>query len=236
MIDLHFVRTPNGHKASIMLEELGVPYQSRVYDMLKGEHLTAEFRAINPNCRLPVIVDTQPDGGGAPLPVFESGAILIYLAEKHGRLLPSDARRRSVALQWLMWQMSGLGPMHGQAHHFVRYCPTPIEYPLQRYRNEAVRLLHVLEHRLAEAEYLADEYSIADIACWPWIRAARAIELDITQFPSIKRWYKAIDARDAVKRGAELKITDASLAGKPRLNDEQWSNLFGANMLGAVRG
>src|SRR3546814_17260654 len=125
MIDLHFVRTPNGHKASIMLEELGVPYRSRVYDMLKGEHLAAAFRAINPNCRLPVIVDTEPDDGGAPLPVFESGAILIYLAEKYGRLLPSDARRRSIALQWLMWQMSGLGPMPGPAPHFVRYCPPP---------------------------------------------------------------------------------------------------------------
>src|SRR3546814_3854998 len=117
---------------------------------------TTLFRA---NCRLPVIVDTEPDDGGAPLPVFESGAILIYLAEKYGRLLPSDARRRSIALPWLMWQMSGLGPMHGQAHHFVRYCPTPIDYPLHRYRNEAVRLLHVLEYRLAPTQSLDEDYS-----------------------------------------------------------------------------
>jgi len=235
MIDLHFVRTPNGHKVSIMLEELGVPYRSQLYDMLKGEHLTAAFRAINPNCRLPAIVDHEPAGGGPPLPVFESGAILIYLAEKYGRLLPTDVRRRSIALQWLMWQMSGLGPMHGQAHHFVRYCPEPVDYAVQRYRNEAQRLLHVLDRRLTQVEYLAEDYSIADIACWPWIRAARAIEIDIAAFPAIRRWYKAIDARDAVRRGAELKASDASLAGRPRLNEEQWSNLFGTRMLGAVR-
>src|SRR3546814_14383387 len=129
-----------------------------------------------------------------------------------------------------MWQMSGLGPMHGQAHDFVRYCPAPSDDPLHRYRNEAVRLLHVLEHRLAQTEYLAEDYSIADIACWPWVRAARAIELDIAEFPSIRRWYKAIDARDAVRRGAELKMSEASLAGNPQLHEHERSNRLGGTL------
>jgi len=235
MIDLHFVRTPNGQKVSILLEELALPHRVISYDMLKGEHLTPAFRRINPNCRLPAIVDHEPVGGGAPFALAESGAILIYLAEKAGRLIPVDPKRRALCLQWLMWQMSGLGPMHGQAHHFVRYCPEPPPYARDRYMNEARRLLDVMNQRLAEVEYLAGEYSIADIACWPWIRAARAIELEIAAYPNVKRWYKAIDARNAVKKGGELKISDASLAGKPRLTPEQWSNLFGANMLGAVR-
>jgi GST-like protein len=235
VIDLHFVRTPNGQKVSILLEELGLPYRAIPYDMLKGEHLTPEFRRINPNCRLPAIVDHEPAGGGEPLALFESGAILIYLADKAGRFIPAEPRARAVALQWLMWQMSGLGPMHGQAHHFVRYCVEPVPYALNRYLNEARRLLQVLDRRLGEAEYLAGEYSIADIACWPWVRAARAIDIDIAGYANVKRWYKQIDAREAVRRGGELKISDASLAGKPRLSPEQWSNLFGDNMLNAVR-
>lgn len=235
MIDLHFVRTPNGHKVSILLEELDLPYQCRTYDMLKGEHLTPEFRAINANCRLPAIVDHDPPGGGAPLKLAESGAILVYLAEKAGRLLSTDPRQRAQTLQWLMWQMSGLGPMHGQAHHFVRYCPEPLPYALNRYLKEARRLLDVLDHQLGQSEYLVQDYSIADIACWPWVRAARAIEIELADYPNVKRWFKAIDARPAVKKGAELSIKDASLAGKPRLNAEQWSNLFGDNMLKAVR-
>lgn len=234
MIDLHFVRTPNGQKVSILLEELELPHQVIAYDMLKGEHLTPAFRRINPNCRLPAIVDHEPAGGGEPLALGESGAILIYLAEKAGRLIPADPRRRAQCLQWLMWQMSGLGPMHGQAHHFVRYCTEPPPYARERYMNEARRLLQVLDNRLGEAEYLAGEYSIADIACWPWVRAARAIEIELAEYPNARRWYKQVDARPAVKKGGELKISDASLAGRPRLTEEQWSNLFGANMLGAV--
>ena len=150
MIDLHHVGTPNGHKVTIALEELGLPYRTITYNLLTGDHFTPAFRSINPNNKLPVIVDNEPADGGAPLPVFETGAILIYLAEKYGQLLPKDTRRRTQAIQWLMWQMAGLGPMHGQAHHFVRYAPEGQTYATNRYVNEARRLLNVLEHRLGE--------------------------------------------------------------------------------------
>ena len=165
MIDLHFVPTPNGHKISIMLLETGLEHRLIHYRIQDGDHLTPEFRRISPISRVPAIVDHDPIGGGDPYPVFETGAILIYLAEKTGRFLPADPRGRHLAIQWLMWQMAGLGPMHGQAHHFIRYCPEPQDYALTRYRNEALRLLRVMNRRLGEADYLAGEYSIADIAC-----------------------------------------------------------------------
>ncbi|MBB4632749.1 hypothetical protein GGQ98_002376 [Sphingosinicella soli] len=144
MIDVHFTPTPNGHKVSIMLEEIDLPHRLIGYDMLGGEHLQPAFRAINPNGRLPAIVDHDPADGGPPLPVFESGAILLYLAEKTGRFMPADPRGRSLAQQWLVWQMAGLGPMHGQAHHFIRYAPAAIDYAIERYRKEALRLLAVI--------------------------------------------------------------------------------------------
>ncbi len=230
MIDVHFVPTPNGHKVSIMLEETGLEHRLIGYDMLKGEHLTPEFRRINPNSRLPAIVDHDPPGGGAPFSVFESGAILVYLAEKTGQFLPSDPRGRSLAMQWLMWQMAGFGPMHGQAHHFLRYAPGDHPYATERYTKEARRLMLVLNRRLGEAEYLAGTYSIADISTWPWVRGTQVIDMDLEEYPNIKRWFDAIGARPGVVAGQA--VSNASLAFKGRipLTPEQWSNLFGSKM------
>jgi GST-like protein len=239
MIDVHFLASPNGHKVSIMLEELGLAYRLIPYSLLAGDHLDPGFRALNPNNRLPVIVDHDPADGGDPMAVFESGAILVYLAEKTGRLVPADPRGRSVAMQWLMWQMASLGPMNGQAHHFIRYAPEDLPYPTQRYVNEAGRLLDVMEHRLSRSRYLAgDSYSIADIACWPWIRAGRIIDVPVGDRPCLQRWYDAIAERPAVIAGAPLP-ENSMLAGpagqKVPLTPEQRSILFGDKMLRASR-
>lgn len=232
MIDVHFVPTPNGHKVSIMLAETGLPHRLIPYDMLEGDHLKPAYRQINPNHRLPAILDHDPIGGGAPFAVMESGAILLYLSEKAGgAFVPADPRSRSLCLQWLMWQMSGLGPSHGQAHHFIRYAPEGQDYGVQRYTNEARRLLAVLDRRLDEAEYLAGEYSVADMAAWPWIRATRAIALDLTPYANIVRWFDAVGARPAVMRGTEVKNAPNLASMRPTLTPEQWSNLFGENML-----
>jgi len=233
VIDVHFVPTPNGHKVSIMLAELDVPHRLIPYDMLAGDHLTKAFRQINPNGRLPAIVDQAPADGGQPFAVFESGAILLYLSEKNdGALMPSDARGRSLTQQWLMWQMAGFGPMHGQAHHFIRYAPEGQTYPVSRYRNEAVRLLNVLERRLETEAFLAGAaYSIADIATWPWVRAIRAIELSLDDYPAIKRWFEKIDERPGVRRGTEIGNERNLASLRPQLSEEAWSNLFGENML-----
>lgn len=233
MIDVYFTPTPNGHKVSIMLEEIGVAHQLLKMDMLNGDHLTPDFRRINPNGRLPAIVDHDPTGGGAPLPVFESGAILLYLAEKTGQLLPADPRRRSQAQQWLMWQMASFGPMQGQAHHFIRYAPEGQDYPVQRYRNETIRLLHVLNGQLEEEAYLAGEYSIADIATWPWTRAIRAIGLTLDDFPAVERWFETISNRPGVIAGTDVRNAANLSSARPVLTEEQWSNLFGKNMLSA---
>jgi GST-like protein len=234
MIDLHFVASPNGHKLSIMLLETGFEHRILRYDMLKGEHLTPEFRAINPNGRVPAIVDHDPIGGGPPYPMFETGAILIYLADKSGRFLPAEPRARYRAHQWLMWQMSGLGPMHGQAHHYIRYCPDPPAYALNRYLAEARRLMAVMDRRLAEAPYLAgEEYSIADIACWSWIRAARAIDIDIAAYPALADWFERVGERPAVREGAYVAPDNPQLrGGKTPLTPEQWANLFPTDVHG----
>jgi GSH-dependent disulfide-bond oxidoreductase len=238
MIDVHFAASPNGHKVTIMLEEIGLPYRLIRYNVFEGDQHKPGFRAINPNGRIPAIVDTEPQDGGGPLAVFESGAILIYLAEKSGALMPSSFRRRHAAMQWLMWQMAGLGPMHGQAHHFVRYCPEENPYALARYRNEAARLLDVLEARLSEAEFLAEEYSVADIACWPWVRAGRLIGVEVGERPNLARWFEAIAARPAVTHGAALPADSVMLGPamqKTPLSAEQWSVLFGERLLAAAR-
>ena len=236
MIDLHFVPTPNGHKVSIMLLETGLEHRIIPYNLLAGDLRTSEFHAINPNGRAPAIVDHDPIGGGAPYPVFETGAILIYLAEKTGRFLPAEPRARYRAHQWLMWQMSGLGPMHGQAHHFVRYAPEPPEYAVNRYMTEARRLLRVMDARLAEAPYLAgDEYSIADMACWSWVRAARAIDIDIADYPALAAWFERVGERPAVQKGAYLPSDNFQLkkaATKMRVTPEQWAMLFQHDMQG----
>jgi GSH-dependent disulfide-bond oxidoreductase len=232
MIDVHFVPTPNGHKVTIMLEEVGLPYRLIPYDMLKGDQLTPAYRRINPNGRLPAIVDHEPVGGGEPFAVMESGAILLYLSEKvGGAFMPQDPRRRSLAHQWLMWQMSGLGPMHGQAHHFIRYAPEGQDYGVARYGNEARRLLAVLERRLGVVDYLAEAYSVADMAAWPWVRATRAIEIDLSPYANISRWFAAVGERPAVVRGTEVKNAPNLSSLRPTLSPEAWSNLFGENML-----
>ena len=199
MIDLYTAATPNGHKISIALEELGLPYTVKVLDLAAGEQKTPAFLAINPNGRIPAIVD-HAAGGFA---VFESGAILIYLAEKTGRLMPADAQGRSRVLQWLMFQMGGVGPMMGQANVFFRYFPEKIPAVIDRYQGETRRLFRVLDQHLQHHEYLAGDYSIADIAHWAWVRTHRWSGVEIDDMPHLRRWRDAIRARPAVQRGIE---------------------------------
>jgi GST-like protein len=200
VIDLYTWSTPNGRKVSILLEECALPYKLYAINIGKGEQHTPEFLAINPNNRIPAIVDAEGPGG-KPLPLFESGAILIYLAEKTGKFMPRDARTRLICLQWLMFQMGGVGPMFGQAHHFLRAAPEPVPYGIKRYTDEARRLYGVLNKRLGESAYLADEYSIADIATYPWIARHEWHKVDLAEFPAVKRWYDTIGARPAVAKG-----------------------------------
>jgi GST-like protein len=199
VIDLYTWSTPNGRKVSIMLEECVLPYRVHPINIGKGEQFTPEFLALNPNNRIPAIVD--PDGpDGRPLPLFESGAILIYLAEKTGKLMPRAARARVICLQWLMFQMGGVGPMFGQAHHFIRNKEV-VPYGIKRYSDETRRLYGVLQKRLSQAEYLADEYSIADIATFPWVARFEWHKVDLADFPAVKRWFDVIAARPAVQKG-----------------------------------
>jgi GSH-dependent disulfide-bond oxidoreductase len=203
MIDLYTWGTPNGRKISIMLEEVGLPYRSHSIDISKGDQFTPEFIAINPNSKIPAIVD--PEGpGGRPISVFESGAILIYLAEKTGKLMPSDPRARVETLEWLMFQMAGVGPMFGQRHHFFRSAPEKVPYALERYTKETHRIYGVLDKRLSANDYLAGAYSIADIATYPWVARWEWHDLDWTKFPHVERWFKAIGARPAVQRGMKV--------------------------------
>ena len=200
MIELHTWTTPNGRKVSIMLEECGLPYSVHKVNIGQGEQFKPEFLALNPNNRIPAIVD--PDGpDGKPLNLFESGAILVYLAGKTGKFLPASTRGKYIALQWLMFQMGGVGPMFGQAHHFLRAAPEQVPYGIKRYTEETRRLYGVLDKRLAEAAYLADEYSIADMATFPWIARHEWHKVDLAEFPNVKRWYDTINRRPAVARG-----------------------------------
>lgn len=238
MIDLHYIGTANGMKIAIFLEELALPYRVISYDMFAGDHLTDDFRKLNPNNKLPVIVDRDPLDSGDPITVFESGAILFYLAEKTGKLLPQDFRRRTLVNQWLTWQVAGLGPMHGQAHHFVRYAPEGQTYSIERYSKEALRQLNVLAYRLREVDYLAEEYSIADIACYPWVKGASFIDIDIAKMPEISRWCTRLESRPAIAglaEKAELAIPAHYLQQRAQLTDEQWSNMFGDHLHNAAR-
>jgi GST-like protein len=203
VIDLYTWTTPNGRKVSIMLEEVSLPYRVHPIDITKGEQFRPDFVATNPNSKIPAIVDA--DGpGGAPLALFESGAILIYLAEKTGKLLSTEPRRRFATLQWLMFQLGGVGPMFGQAHHFLRAAPEPVPYGIERYTKETRRLYGVLDQRLGAAPYLADDYSIADIATYPWVARHDWHKVDLQQFPNVARWYAAVGARPAVARGMRV--------------------------------
>jgi GST-like protein len=200
MIDLYTAPTPNGHKASVMLEEIGMPYEVRAIDLAKGEQKTPAFLAINPNGRIPAIVDREL----GDFAVFESGAILVYLAEKSGQLLPTDVKGRSRAMQWLMFQMGGIGPMMGQANVFYRYLPEKIEIAIRRYQTEVRRLFEVLETQLVNTEYLAGDYGIADIANWCWVRGHRWSGVDVDGLPGLQRWLAAIDARPAAQKGIKV--------------------------------
>jgi GST-like protein len=203
MINLYTWGTPNGRKVSIMLEECGLPYRVQPVDITKGEQFSPGFVAINPNAKIPAIVDLAgPDG--RPITLFESGAILIYLAAKTGKLLPLDERGKYAALQWLMFQMGGVGPMFGQAHHFLRFASERVSYAIKRYSAETARLYGVLDRRLGEAEYLAEEYSIADIATFPWVARHEWQQIDLADYPNVRRWHETIAARPAVQRGMAI--------------------------------
>ncbi len=203
MIDLYTWTTPNGRKASIMLEECALDYHTHAINIGKDDQFTPQFVAINPNSKIPAIVDSEgPDG--IPITVFESGAILIYLSEKTGRFLPQSRRGRSLALQWLMFQMGGVGPIFGQVHHFLRAAKEPVPYAIDRYVKEKDRLYGVLDRHLKDHAYLAGEYSIADIATYPWVARYEWHKTDLNTVPNVKRWFDAISARPAVQRGMKV--------------------------------
>jgi GSH-dependent disulfide-bond oxidoreductase len=216
MIDLYYWTTPNGHKITIFLEETGVPYTIKPINISKGDQFQPAFLAISPNNRIPAIVDHSPPDGGGPLPLFESGAILLYLAGKTGLFYPADLRGRCDCAQWLFWQMGGLGPMAGQNHHFALYAPEKIPYAINRYIKETGRLYGVLNKRLADRAYITGEYGIADMACYPWISPARQGQ-DIDEFPHLKRWQAAIKARPAVQRAYDVATR---LNQSPTVHDE----------------
>ncbi len=203
MIDLYYWTTPNGHKITIFLEETGLPYRLKLVDINKGEQFAPAFLAISPNNRIPAIVDHDPPDGAPPLPIFESGAILMYLGGKTGRFFPAELRARCECVQWLFWQMANLGPMAGQNHHFVHYAPEKIPYAIDRYVRETSRLYAVLNKRLADREFIAGDYTIADMASYPWVQPERQ-QQDMTHFPHLARWLQAIRERPAVQRAYEI--------------------------------
>jgi len=217
MIDLYYWTTPNGHKITIYLEETALPYTLRPVNISRGEQFAPSFLAVSPNNRIPAIVDHAPADGGGPLSLFESGAILEYLADKTGRFIPGTLRGRWDCLQWLYWQMGGLGPMAGQNHHFAHYAPEKIPYAIGRYVKETGRLYAVLDRRLADREFIAGEYSIADIACYPWVLPERQSQ-NLEDFPNLKRWKAEIAARPAVQRAYALAKT---VNTAPAVTDEQ---------------
>ena len=221
MIELHYWPTPNGHKITIFLEEAGLPYTIHRVNIGAGDQFKPEFLAIAPNNRMPAIVDHAPADGGKPISIFESGAILQYLAEKTGKFMPKDIRGRMDVMQWLFWQMGGLGPMAGQNHHFNQYAPEKIPYAMERYTKETNRLYGVLNKRLADRDFMGGEYSIADMASYPWIVPWEGQGQKMSDFPHLHRWLKAIEARPAVVRAYAL--------AEPRkpMTDEAKKVLFG---------
>jgi GSH-dependent disulfide-bond oxidoreductase len=200
MIDFYYWTTPNGHKISIFLEEAELPYTIHPINIAKGDQFEPEFLKISPNNKIPAIVDQAPADGSQPVAIFESGAILQYLAEKTGKFLPTEIRDRMDVIQWLFWQVGGLGPMLGQNHYFVQYAPEKIPYAISRYVKETERLYGVLDHRLADREFIAGEYSIADMAAYPWIVPHESQQMNLDHFMNVKRWFEAIKARPAVQR------------------------------------
>jgi GST-like protein len=233
MIDLYYWTTPNGHKITLFLEETGLPYKIHPVNIGRGDQFKPEFLAIAPNNRIPAIVDQAPADGGAPISLFESGAILQYLAEKTGKFLPADVRGRAEVSQWLFWQMGGLGPMAGQNHHFSGYAQERITYAIERYVKETNRLYGVLNKRLADREFVAGEYSIADMAAYPWIVPHAKQGQDLNDFPHLKRWFDAIHARPATQRAYALADT---INTAPSVSDEESRRiLFGQTAQNVAR-
>ena len=225
MIELYYWPTPNGHKVTMLLEEVGVPYDIKPVDISAGDQFKPDFLKISPNNRMPAIVDHVPADGGAPIAVFESGAILLYLAEKTGRFLPADLRRRTTVLEWLFWQVGGLGPMAGQNHHFAQYAPEQIRYAVDRYVKETNRLYGVLDHRLEGRAFIAGtDYSIADMAAYPWIVPHKRQGQNLDDFPNVKRWFETIRARPATIRAYEK---GRPWMSRPAVTEEGKKILFG---------
>jgi GST-like protein len=231
MIDLYYWTTPNGHKITMFLEEAGLPYRILPINIGKGDQFAPDFLKIAPNNRIPAIVDHQPADGGPPISLFESGAILLYLADKTSRFIAPDLRGRTETIQWLFWQMGGLGPMAGQNHHFTQYAPEPIPYAIERYVKETARLYAVLNKHLADREFIAGDYSIADMACYPWIVPHERQRQNLDDFPNLKRWFGAIRERPATQRAYALaqRINPA-----PVVTEEAKRVLFGQDA-GTVR-
>lgn len=223
MIDLYSWPTPNGHKIHIMLEECGLPYRVHAVDIGAGDQFKSEFLRISPNNKIPAIVDSEGPGG-KPISLFESGAILVYLAAKTGRFLPRETRGWVQVMEWLCWQVAGLGPMAGQTHHFLHYAPEKIQYGIDRYVNETSRLYAVLDKRLAGRTFVAGDYSIADMACYPWIVSHARQNQRLEDYPDLKRWYESIQARPAVQRAYEV---GKRVNTKPTVDDEAKKFLFG---------
>ncbi|MBA2690483.1 MAG: glutathione S-transferase N-terminal domain-containing protein [Burkholderiales bacterium] len=225
MIDLYYWTTPNGHKITLFLEEAGLDYAIQPIDIGKGDQFQPAFLKISPNNRIPAIVDYEPKDGGKPISVFESGAILIYLAGKTGRFIAKDLRGQVEVMEWLMWQMGGLGPMAGQNHHFSRYAPEKLPYAIDRYGKETGRLYAVLNKRLADRVFIAGEYSIADMACYPWVIPERQGQ-DIDDFPNLKRWKETIKARPATER-AYARAKEVNPSSQSVVTEESRKVLFG---------
>ncbi|WP_445145739.1 glutathione binding-like protein [Dyella sp. Tek66A03] len=226
MIELYFAATPNGLKLKLFLEEAGLPYFVTPVNIGKGEQFTPEFLAISPNNKIPAIVDHAPAGGGAPITLFESGAIMLYLAEKAGRLIPTEIQGRAQVLQWLFWQMAGLGPMAGQIGHFNVYAPEQVPYAIDRYTRETARLYGVLNQRLADREFIAGDFSIADIACYPWIVPHEAHGQTLSDFPHLERWFVAMSQRPATLRTYEG-VANVYAARQRDISEEERRVLFG---------
>lgn len=232
MIDLYYWTTPNGHKIAICLEEIGLPYKIIPVNISKGDQFKPEFVAISPNNRIPAIVDHQPKDGGKPIPLFESGAILVYLAEKTGKFMRADLRRKVEVIQWLFWQVAGLGPPAGQNHHFSLYAPKKIHYAMDRYLKETNRLYGVLNTRLADRQFIAGEYSVADMAIYPWIVPYERQGQKLEDFPHLKRWFEGIKARPAVGR-AYAKAKEINT--RPTVTEKSKRILFGQTAATAAR-
>ncbi len=224
MLDLYYWPTPNGHKITIFLEEAGLDYRILPVNIGAGEQFKPEFLKISPNNRMPALVDSSPADGGEAISVFESGAILMHLAQKVGRFWPEDLRDRTRVTEWLFWQMGGLGPMLGQNHHFSQYAPEKIDYAIQRYVNETHRLYGVLNKQLTGRDFIAGDYSIADMACYPWIVPHEKQGQDLADFPDLKRWFEAMAARPAVVRAYEK---GKAVSSGPTMTEETKKVLFG---------